>query len=63
MMQHGCFRHFPSMALDNSGPDYQTPQHIRPLAVSPLTHPEGAPIPWGFLISGLSKISAFGSQP
>jgi hypothetical protein len=25
--------------------------HIRPLAVSPLTHPESVPIPWGFSFS------------
>lgn len=25
--------------------------HIRPLAVSPLNHPESVPIPWGFSIS------------
>ncbi len=27
--------------------------HIRPLAVSPLTHPESVPNPWGFSFSGL----------
>ncbi len=26
--------------------------HIRPLAVSPLTHPESVPNPWGFSFSG-----------
>lgn len=25
--------------------------HIRPLAVSPLNHPESVPTPWGFSIS------------
>lgn len=30
-----------------------TSKHIRPLAVSPLNHPESVPTPWGFLISGL----------
>lgn len=29
-----------------------TSKHIRPLAVSPLNHPESVPTPWGFLISG-----------
>lgn len=29
--------------------------HIRPLAVSPLTHPESVPNPWGFSFSGLPR--------
>lgn len=32
-----------------------TAQHIRPLAVSPLTYPESVPNPWGCFISGLSR--------
>lgn len=28
-------------------------QHIRPLAVRPLDHPERVPNPWGFLFSGI----------
>ena len=40
-------------AVENSlKPDYIY-QHIRPLAVSPLNHPERVPIPWGFLFSGI----------
>jgi hypothetical protein len=27
-------------------------RHIRPLAVSPLNHPESVPNPWGFCFSG-----------
>lgn len=38
---------FQRLAADNLG-------DIRPLAVSPLSNPEGVPIPWGFLISGAS---------
>jgi len=38
---------FQRLAADNS-------IDIRPLAVSPLSNPEGVPIPWGFLISGSS---------
>ena len=29
-------------------------QHIRPLAVRPLNHPEREPNPWGFLFSSTS---------
>ena len=29
-------------------------QHIRPLAVRPLNHPEREPNPWGFLFSSIS---------
>jgi hypothetical protein len=32
-----------------------TPFYIRPLAVSPLDHSEGVPIPWGFFFSGAMK--------
>ena len=63
MMKHGRYRHFSSSTLDNNQHGYESSQHIRPLTVSPLTHPEVAPIPWGFLVSGLSKISSFGNQP
>jgi hypothetical protein len=33
-------------------------QHIRPLAVRPLTYPESVPNPWGFLISDLPNAEA-----
>lgn len=36
--------------------DYSS-QHIRPLAVRPLNHPERVPNPWGFSISGPCKIA------
>lgn len=38
--------------IDTHKSKMYNPQHIRPLAVSPLNHPESVPTPWGFLISG-----------
>ncbi len=32
--------------------------HIRPLAVSPLTHSESEPNPWGFFFVGLTSQEA-----
>jgi len=43
-------KHFATIACFSEKPYNLT--HIRPLAVSPLTHPESVPTPWGFLISG-----------
>jgi len=59
-MQQGRYRAFRPAGLDKNPAEYQNLHHIRPLAVSPLNYPEGVPIPWGFLISGLPKNSAFG---
>jgi hypothetical protein len=36
-------------------PHVYTLVHIRPMAVSPLYHPEGVPNPWGFSFSGSAK--------
>jgi hypothetical protein len=36
-------------------PNVYTSVHIRPMAVSPLNHPEGVPNPWGFSFSGSAK--------
>jgi hypothetical protein len=34
-------------------------QHIRPLAVRPLTYPESVPNPWGFFMSDTqTKVAA-----
>lgn len=46
-------REIGAAALDTQGPHAYTASHIRPLAVSPLNHPESVPIPWGFSISAL----------
>ena len=40
-----------------------TSPHIRPLAVRPLTYPEGVPNPWGFFISALPGSDTCEVQP
>lgn len=45
-----CFTNF---LIDRVQLGAYAPVHIRPLAVSPLTHPESVPNPWGFSFSGL----------
>lgn len=62
-MQQGRAHLSRASVLDNEPTQYQTWLHIRPLAVSPLKHPEGVPIPWGFLLSGHPGILYCGGLP
>ncbi|QEI13856.1 hypothetical protein [Cellvibrio japonicus] len=45
----------PTIKVELPSLPHYTAQHIRPLAVRPLTHPERVPTPWGFSFSGSRK--------
>lgn len=57
-----CLQHLDSTPIDSEPLTGYGNQHIRPMAVRPLDHPERWPNPWGFLFSGPGKPRAAPSQ-
>lgn len=62
-MQKQMSPHLRVGTLDKTATPNHTSLHIRPMAVSPLTHPEGVPIPWGFSVFSLPDFPKPGIQP